>query len=116
MKKRAIVAVLCALSVAAVQAEEWNFDRPHWVPMPFEAEVTSNVCVTLDDAQSVRVVCPEAGGAAWVKAKAKDFLGVSPKVSESVESVSLAGGSEAYELVTDVSGVVLRANTLAGVN
>jgi len=115
MKMRTIVAALCVLSVAAARAEDWNFDRPHWVPMPFETQVTSNVCVTLDDAQSVRVVCPETGGGNWVRVKAKDFLGVSPKVVESVGPVTLAGGAEAYELVSDVSGIVLRANTLVGV-
>lgn len=108
---------LCGSAFAAADAE-WNFDRPHWVPMPFECQVTSNVCVRLDDAQTVRVRCPEAGAADWVRGKTKEMLNVSPKVTaDAVASQpEIPGGPEAYRVTADESGITLSANTLAGVH
>ena len=99
---------LCGSAFAAADAE-WNFDRPHWVPMPFECQVTSNVCVRLDDAQTVRVRCPEAGAADWVRGKTKEMLNVSPKVTaDAVASQpEIPGGPEAYRVTADESGITL---------
>lgn len=114
--KLAYALVATVLSASSFGA--FKFVRPDVIPEPVRLDYAADRLCRLDDAATVRVVCPDPTAADWVKAKLGDFLHVAPaveRVSSLADARGDAGLPDAYRLKADGGVFTLEAAAPAGV-
>ena len=109
-----ILVFVCGFICFAAGAAEISAIELKPIPMPQEMTVDWMKCVPLE---SIAIDSREGEADGWAKARVKEWYGEeAPKVSVAMtERMGKVEGEEGYILRADESGVVIKANTLAGV-